>query len=60
MRPNDKCPECGCGFDRAADPKYGTWGGWDGYCGHFDCGACSLLRKAKDDIDKLYARQEQE
>jgi hypothetical protein len=53
LRPDDSCPECGCGY------KYGERlgeivEGWTGYCGHFDCGACSLLRAEKSRIHKHY------
>ena len=40
----DRCPECGCDD-------------WSGFCGHFDCGACSLLRARKHEIQKQYERE---
>ena len=56
FRPEDRCPECGCGY------KYGERlgehvEGWTGFCGHFDCGACSILRSEKSKLWKRYAEE---
>jgi len=56
FRPEDQCPECGCGY------KYGERlgeivEGWTGYCGHLDCGACSVLRSEKVKLVKRYEEE---
>ena len=54
-RPEDRCPECGCGYRKGDGAGSGIRdAGWAGYCGHFDCGACSILRAEKDKLTKRY------
>lgn len=56
LRPDDHCPECGCGYQKDDIASYApNDDGWTGYCGHFDCGACSILRAEKDKLTKRYA-----
>ena len=57
FRPEDYCPECHCGYKKNDEYSDIQDDGWTGYCGHFDCGACSILRAEKDKLTKRYAEE---